>query len=164
PTATPSGHATSGPPDTVVSSRRAGPRSSRRWRCPPSSSQRCSTRTSSGSGRCPRSAAPSARSRTPPTIRRSRSRPQEAPPESVTANPRRPSGSPPYWPTGTQILWRSGDGPLATGSPIAEDGGQPQPRFAEPVTVVRDDADGLVAWLPTGTPVLRVGRADGLGK
>jgi hypothetical protein len=32
------------------------------------------------------------------------------------------------------------------------------------VTVVRDDADGLVAWLPSGTPVLRVGRADGRGK
>ena len=32
------------------------------------------------------------------------------------------------------------------------------------MTVVRDDADGLVAWLPTGTPVLRVGRADGRGK
>jgi hypothetical protein len=82
----------------------------------------------------------------------------------VTANPLRPSGSPPYWPTGTQILWRSGDGPLATGSPIADPGGTPRPRFAEPVTVVRDDADGLVAWLPTGTPVLRVGRADGRGK
>jgi predicted RNA-binding protein associated with RNAse of E/G family len=38
------------------------------------------------------------------------------------------------------------------------------PHFAEPVTVVRDDADALVAWLAVGTPVLRVARADGLGK
>ena len=38
------------------------------------------------------------------------------------------------------------------------------PHFAQPVTVVRDDADALVVWLPTGTPVLRAARADGLGK
>ncbi|MBA3410536.1 MAG: hypothetical protein H0U15_06785 [Geodermatophilaceae bacterium] len=35
------------------------------------------------------------------------------------------------------------------------------PHFAQPVTVVRDDADALVVWQPTGAPVLR---ADGLGK
>jgi hypothetical protein len=38
-----------------------------------------------------------------------------------------------------------------------------RPHFAEPVTVVRDDADGLVVWLAAGTPVLRKARADGLG-
>lgn len=38
------------------------------------------------------------------------------------------------------------------------------PHFAQPVTVVRDDADGLVVWLPCGTPVLRAARADGRGK
>jgi predicted RNA-binding protein associated with RNAse of E/G family len=32
------------------------------------------------------------------------------------------------------------------------------------VTVVSDDADGLVVWLQTGAPVLRAARADGLGK
>lgn len=40
-------------------------------------------------------------------------------------------------------MWRYGDG------------------FAEPMTVVRDDDDALVAWLPAGTPVLRKVRADG---
>jgi predicted RNA-binding protein associated with RNAse of E/G family len=74
-------------------------------------------------------------------------------------NSLRPSGSPPYWATGTQILWRSGGGPLATGPANAS-----TPRFAEPMTVVRDDADALVAWLAAGTPVLRARRADGLGK
>ena len=78
--------------------------------------------------------------------------------------PRRPSGSPPYWLTGTQIMWRSGDGPLATGAASTRDGNTAVPHFAEPVTVVRDDADALVAWLAAGTPVLRVARADGLGK
>jgi len=38
-----------------------------------------------------------------------------------------------------------------------------EPHFAETLTVVRDDADGRVAWLPAGTPVLRIARADGLG-
>ena len=47
------------------------------------------------------------------------------------------------WAPGTQITWRYGDG------------------FAEPMTVVRDDDAGLVAWLPAGTPVLRLVRADG---
>lgn len=74
---------------------------------------------------------------------------------------RRPSGSPPYWPAGTQIMWREGSGPLGTGVPIVDTSA---PHFAQPVTVVRDDASGLVAWLPTGTPVLRAARADGLGK
>lgn len=74
---------------------------------------------------------------------------------------RRPSGSPPYWPTGTQIMWREGDGPLGTGATVVDTSA---PHFAQPVTVVRDDVDALVVWLPTGTPVLRAARADGLGK
>ena len=57
--------------------------------------------------------------------------------------------------------WREGSGPLGTGAPIVDTSA---PHFAQPVTVVRDDASGLVAWLPTGTPVLRAARADGLGK
>lgn len=73
----------------------------------------------------------------------------------------RPSGSPPYWATGTQVLWRSGRGLLATG---AEDVNSSVPHYAEPVTVVKDDADALVAWLAAGTQVLHAARADGLGK
>ena len=48
-----------------------------------------------------------------------------------------------YWEPGTSIMWRYGDG------------------FAEPMTVVRDDDDGLVAWLPAGTPTRKLVRADG---
>jgi hypothetical protein len=62
---------------------------------------------------------------------------------------------------GTQIMWREGDGPLGTGATVTNSS---VPHFAQPVTVVRDDADGLVAWLPCGTPVLRAARADGRGK
>lgn len=54
-----------------------------------------------------------------------------------------------FWSRGQQIVWRWGD--------VTE------PHFAETLTVVRDDEDGLLAWLAAGTPVLRVGRADGLG-
>ena len=79
----------------------------------------------------------------------------------VTENRRRPSGSPPYWPTGTQIMWREGNGPLGTGAPVVDTS---MPHFAQPVTVVRDDADALVVWLAIGTPVLRAARSDGRGK
>lgn len=79
----------------------------------------------------------------------------------VSENQLRPSGGPPYWPVGTPIMWREGDGPLGTGATVADTS---VPHFAQPVTVVRDDADGLVVWLQTGTPVLRAARADGLGK
>lgn len=79
----------------------------------------------------------------------------------VSGNQRRPSGSPPYWPAGTQIMWREGDGPLGTGATVVDTS---VPHFASPMTVVRDDADALVVWLSTGTPVLRAARADGLGK
>lgn len=69
--------------------------------------------------------------------------------------------SAPYWPVGTQIIWREGSGPLGTGPLVADPS---VPHFAQPVTVVRDDADALVVWLPIGSPVLRAARADGLGK
>ncbi|KRF35371.1 DUF402 domain-containing protein [Nocardioides sp. Soil805] len=59
----------------------------------------------------------------------------------------RPSGTPPYWEPGTRIVWRYGE-------PDA-------PHFAGTLTVVRDDADGLVAWLARDTPMLVVERADG---
>lgn len=51
-----------------------------------------------------------------------------------------------YWSPGTQITWRYGEAGLD---------------FAAPMTVVRDDERGLVAWLPAGTPVLKLVRADG---
>ncbi len=79
----------------------------------------------------------------------------------VSGNHRRPSGTPPYWPAGEQIVWREGDGPIGTGATVIDTSG---PHFAQPVTVVRDDADALVVWLPIGTPVLRAARADGLDK
>jgi hypothetical protein len=79
----------------------------------------------------------------------------------VTEDPRRPSGGPPYWQAGTQVVWREGDGPLGTGAMVVD---MSVPHFAQPVTVVRDDADGLVVWLPCGTPVQRAARADGRGK
>lgn len=62
----------------------------------------------------------------------------------------RPSGTPPFWEPGTQVMWRYGDPSL--------------PHWATPMTVVRDDEDALVAWLAAGTPTLKVGRADGLGR
>lgn len=74
---------------------------------------------------------------------------------------RRPSGTAPYWPAGSQVVWREGSGPLGTGAPVVDTS---VPHFAQPVTVVQDDAAGLVVWLPTGTPLLRAARADGLGK
>jgi len=58
-------------------------------------------------------------------------------------------------------MWREGSGPLGTGAPVVDISA---PHFAQPVTVVRDDADALVVWLPISTPVLRAARADGLGK
>lgn len=73
----------------------------------------------------------------------------------------RPSGEPPYWQPGTQVMWREGTGPLGTGAIVTDPS---VPHFAQPLTVVRDDADGLVAWLPCGAPVLRAARADGRDK
>jgi hypothetical protein len=69
----------------------------------------------------------------------------------VTSPARRPSGEPPYWTPGTQIAWRFGPPGFQPGDP----------HFAQPMTVVRDDADGLVAWLAAGSPVLTKVLADG---
>jgi hypothetical protein len=51
-----------------------------------------------------------------------------------------------YWSRGTQIMWRYG---------------APGLDFAAPMIVVADDERALVAWLPMGTPVLKLVRADG---
>jgi hypothetical protein len=67
----------------------------------------------------------------------------------------RPSGGPPYWRSGDPIWWR-----------YRREGGRytpGDPEWVNPMTVVRDDADGLVAWMPAGTPVHSVERADGHG-
>lgn len=53
------------------------------------------------------------------------------------------------WTPGTQIAWRYGH-------PGAHD-----LDFVAPLTVVRDDAEVLAAWLAVGSPVLKVVRADG---
>lgn len=58
-------------------------------------------------------------------------------------------------------MWREGDGPLGTGPLVVDTS---KPHFAEPVTVVSDDAEALVVWLRIGTPVLRAARADGKSK
>ena len=59
-----------------------------------------------------------------------------------------PVSAPAYWAPGETILWR-----------------YTNPRHpnetVRPVRVVRDDADGLVAWLAAGTPLLRPVLADG---
>lgn len=51
-----------------------------------------------------------------------------------------------FWQPGTRIMWRYGE---------------PGLDFAAPMTVVRDDERGLVAWLAVGTPVLKLVRHDG---
>lgn len=52
----------------------------------------------------------------------------------------------PFWPAGTVIRW-------CYGGPGAD--------FVTPVRVLSDGPEALVAWLPAGTPVLRMVRADG---
>lgn len=64
----------------------------------------------------------------------------------------RPSGPPPYFSPGQQILWHYRRPGWAPGDA----------QFVYPVTVVRDDADALVAWLPVGTPYLAA-RLEGGG-
>lgn len=54
-----------------------------------------------------------------------------------------------FWEQGTQIMWRYGQP------------GQPGLDSAAPMTVVRDDEQGLVAWLAVDTPVLKLVRDDG---
>ena len=51
-----------------------------------------------------------------------------------------------YWEPGTQIMWRAGG---------------PAHDWVQPMTVVRDDERGLVAWLAVDTPIVRLERADG---
>ncbi|QNN53729.1 DUF402 domain-containing protein [Nocardioides mesophilus] len=69
----------------------------------------------------------------------------------MTATPGRPSGGPPYWSPGTQVWWR-----------YRRPGWTPdEPEHVHPVTVVRDDADALVAWIAPGTPVALPVRPDG---
>jgi hypothetical protein len=63
----------------------------------------------------------------------------------------RPSGAPPYWAPGTPILWRY--------RRIVP--GYVGPESAIPVTVVRDAADVLVAWVAPGTWRLRGVLPDG---
>ena len=63
----------------------------------------------------------------------------------------RPSGAPPFWQPGTPILWRY--------RRIVP--GYVGPETARPVTVVRDDAAGLVAWLAPDTIMLRPVLPDG---
>ena len=65
--------------------------------------------------------------------------------------PTRPSGGPPYFEPGRVVRWHYRRPDWRPGA--AE--------TVTPVTVVRDDADGLVAWLPVGTPYLIPRLADG---
>jgi hypothetical protein len=55
---------------------------------------------------------------------------------------------PAYWPPGETILWRYINPRHPT-------------ETVRPMRVVRDDAEGLVAWLAAGTPLLRPVLADG---
>lgn len=59
------------------------------------------------------------------------------------------------WEVGTQIMWRYGQRLWR--------GDRGAPHTAMPMTVVRDDAELLVAWLAAGTEHLMWARADGLG-
>ncbi|HET6625610.1 MAG TPA: DUF402 domain-containing protein [Nocardioidaceae bacterium] len=63
----------------------------------------------------------------------------------------RPSGAPPYWAPGTPIWWRYHRPGWLPG----------EPETVHPMTVVRDDADALVAWIAPGTPVLLPVMPDG---
>lgn len=60
----------------------------------------------------------------------------------------RPSGGPPYWSPGEVVTWQY----------VNPHG---NPGQLAPVRVVRDDADGFVAWLAPGTPILHPGHPDG---
>lgn len=56
-----------------------------------------------------------------------------------------------YWEPGETVLWRY----------RRKVPGYEGPETVRPMRVVRDDVDGLVAWLPSGTPVLRPVLPDG---
>jgi predicted RNA-binding protein associated with RNAse of E/G family len=65
--------------------------------------------------------------------------------------PSRRSGGPPYFLRGRLLDWH-----------YRRPGWRPgDPETVAPVTVVRDDEDGLVGWLPVGTPYLIPRLADG---
>ena len=83
---------------------------------------------------------------------------------SVDANSFVSVGESPFWTAGTHIMWWSGSGLLAAGPSLAMSADDRVPQNVEPMTVVRDNEQGLVAWLAAGTPVLRVARADGREK
>lgn len=61
-------------------------------------------------------------------------------------------------------MWWSGSGLLAAGPSLVTAMDNRVPQNVEPMTVVQDDEQGLVAWLAAGTTVLQVARADGQGK
>jgi hypothetical protein len=88
------------------------------------------------------------------------------PPKVVVVDPNSCGlvGRPPFWTAGTQLMWWSGSGLLAAGPSLTTAADDSVAQNVEPMTVVRDDEEGLVAWLAAGTPVLRVARADGRGK
>jgi predicted RNA-binding protein associated with RNAse of E/G family len=69
----------------------------------------------------------------------------------VGQTPSRPSGAPPYFDRGQVVDWHYRRPGWQAGD--AE--------TVQPLTVVRDDADGLVAWLAVGTPYLLPRLADG---
>lgn len=64
--------------------------------------------------------------------------------ESLRTDPGVPAGDAPYLTPGQSIVWR-------------------YHLFADAMVVVRDDARGLVAWLPAGSERLTVTARDGLG-
>lgn len=68
--------------------------------------------------------------------------------EAETAR-RAPDGRTRYWAPGSQILWR-----------YRENGGN-RIHICRPVTVVRDDAELLAAWMAPGTECVRPVLADG---
>ncbi len=77
--------------------------------------------------------------------------PGDLPAQRAATAGMRPSGPPPYWQPGTHIWWHYRRRTWLPG----------HPETVRPMTVVRDDADGLVAWLAPGTPVLRPVLTDG---
>lgn len=73
-----------------------------------------------------------------------RGRPATIGTEAPVQQDRRESGTPPYWQPGDEIWWR-----------YRRPGWQPgDSQHVQPMRVIQDDADGLVAWLAPGTPCL----------
>ena len=76
--------------------------------------------------------------------------PPVAPPSASSAQRSAPAA---FFAPGSTILWQYS-------YPAVPDG---RIETVRPVTVVRDDAEGLVAWLAPGTPILRSVLTDGRG-